>query len=390
MWKKYKGYFIFLGALISIFLGFYIFRSHQYDWTITYLKSDKNPFGAYVLHNLLDSSWSQSYHNSYLTISELNDNVSGNALILCEQFDGSESVLSSLSEMVDNERVVMIAAGRFMGDIADSLGLGGTFFDRYLENFSPLGTDSTGLKLAGSNKVYYYPGGVANRYFSNLKIEEIEVIAENERGNPVLIALGKGKGKLYLCAVPLIFSNYGLLKNDNIEFAEQILAHLTNENLNWTSYYHGGRPESKSPVRFILSQKPLRWAYYTLLAIILLAMTFGARRRQAIIPVVERYSNTTVDFISTVGNLYYRKANHKDLASKKIAQMRDHLSIKHFIHENTSRADTVKKLMSDSGMGKDEVEALLQKIDAIEASDYIDASTLIKINKQINRIVNTQ
>jgi hypothetical protein len=30
----------------------------------------------------------------------------------------------------------------------------------------------------------------------------------------------------------------------------------------WTEYYHLGRMESTTPLRFILTNEPLRWGYY--------------------------------------------------------------------------------------------------------------------------------
>jgi hypothetical protein len=54
-------------------------------------------------------------------------------------------------------------------------------------------------------------------------------------------------------------------------------------------------PLSMSPMRFILNNPPLRYAWYLLLLGLLIFVLFNAKRKQRIVPVIEPLKNTSLD-----------------------------------------------------------------------------------------------
>ncbi len=49
------------------------------------------------------------------------------------------------------------------------------------------------------------------------------------------------------------------------------------------------------------------------------------RRKQRIIPIIEKSKNDSLDFVQTIGRLYYDKKDHKDLSKKMGIYFLDHV-----------------------------------------------------------------
>src|SRR5579871_5141807 len=62
----------------------------------------------------------------------------------------------------------------------------------------------------------------------------------------------------------------------------------------------------------------LKWAYRIALITVIIFVFFEIKRRQRIIPVIEPLRNSTLDFVRTVGGVYFHQHNNKNIAEKKI------------------------------------------------------------------------
>lgn len=152
---------------------------------------------------------------------------------------------------------------------------------------------------------------------SRLRCDSSRVLVRNREGGAVVLRLFIGEGELFLVATPLMFTNYGLLDGDNASYAFRLLSYLKDCPVIRTEAYGVNNARSESPLRYLLSRPPLRWALYTSLVTLLLCMIFAARRRQWVIPVVRPPANEMLRFTRLIGNLYYRRKDCKDLLCKK-------------------------------------------------------------------------
>ena len=152
-----------------------------------------------------------------------------------------------------------------------------------------------------------------------------------------------GKGAFYLHTNPIAFSNIQLLEETGLKYINKVFSHLSDGPVYWdatsriakgvadkanNNYDPSRRLSDKSPLQYILSQPPLAWAWYLLLALILLYLLFRAKRRQRIIPVLAKNKNTSLEFISTIGDLYFLQQDHRRLSQQKVklfyAYVRNH------------------------------------------------------------------
>jgi hypothetical protein len=211
------------------------------------------------------------------------------------------------------------------------------------------------------------------------------VISKNDLDQPVTIRIAYGKGHLILNCTPMAFTNIYLLSKDNTVFASAALSYLPVRPVLWAEYYQRGRREAETPLRFILTNEPLSWAYYITIFSILLFMIFEAKRRQRIIPIIKPLSNTTLEFVSTIGNLYYESGDHKNIAEKKIAFFFDQVRRQYFITLPPTSPEYQAMLSRKAGKDEREVETLLRCIKSILESKRIEADELVKLNELIER-----
>ena len=149
---------------------------------------------------------------------------------------------------------------------------------------------------------------------------------------PVAAEFTVFKGKLIVATTVHEFTNYGLLcgNDDVIEhlvsrlYSGRPVVRLDNYDAITSTRYaqegSGGEVEvEKAPsmLSFLLENKPLRWALYTLLALIAVYMAFTARRKQRVIPVIKEPRNMTLDMAEHYGLLFYKRHDNANLLFKK-------------------------------------------------------------------------
>jgi hypothetical protein len=211
------------------------------------------------------------------------------------------------------------------------------------------------------------------------------VIARNDLGNPVALRVKWGKGYMVLCSTPMVFTNIYLLSANNSDFISGLLSYIPNAPVEWTEYYHVGRWESQTPLRFILTTEPLRWAYYLTLITVLCFMIFEMKRKQRIIPVITPLANTTLQFVSTIGNLYYQSKEHRSIAEKKILFLLEQVRSRYFVSTTKIDSSFISTVSKKSGKPEEEVKQLFKLIETIRSQDQIDAETLMKLNERIEK-----
>jgi hypothetical protein len=137
------------------------------------------------------------------------------------------------------------------------------------------------------------------------------------------IRLKHGEGAIFLHTNPFVFTNYNLLTSEKLALVERTFSHLpTTGTLYWDKIGRTPRELEETmgrdrnlfskdgPLRFILKQPALRWAWFILLSLAAFYLLLFAKRKQRIIPILEEKKNTSLDFIQTIGQMYFRQGDH--------------------------------------------------------------------------------
>jgi hypothetical protein len=394
MGKDWK-YILYVGGAIVLFVVVQLMSPKQYDWTVTYSHDDKNPFGAFALYELMPTIFKEGkIDHHFKTIYEVKESLKEgqNIFILASDFEGDKPDTEFLLKHVEKGGHVFISANYFRGVFRDTLQL--RMRDYFLDDVTSLNKDSSSLKLSNSSldtlENYWFAKNNVTTYFNRFDTVNTTVMAENSYGHPVTIRVKRGKGSFILNSTPLAFTNIYLLSSNNNEFISSTLSALPDRDVSWTEYYHIGRMESGSPLRFILTEEPLAWAYYITIGAILIFMVFEAKRKQRIIPIVKPLQNTSLEFVSTIGNLYYQNGDHKNIAEKKIAFLLDFIRTNYLVRTTTFNEEFYEIVSRKSGHSIDEVRDLFKSIIFINSSTMISPEQLMSLNKKIEQFFRTE
>ena len=390
MRKDWK-YILYISLAFGLFVGVKLLSPKQYNWSITFAHNDKNPFGAYAYNELLPGIFpGRTISHSYKTLYELKDSLAAgdNIVIVSSIFNADKEDTKTLLHHVERGGSVFISAEYFRGHFADSIRVSTyDYFFKIGRIFN--NNDSSYLKFANIKldtlKEFYYRRNNIHNYFNKFDTTRTSIVAKNDYGYPVTIRIAVGKGNLILNSTPLVFTNIYLLSDNNHEFAAGILSFLAPEDVTWTEFYHLGRMEASTPIRFILANEPLRWAYYITILSILTFMLFELKRRQRIIPVIKPLANSTLDFVSTIGNLYFQSGDHKNIAEKKIQFFMDQLRTKYLLNTTVLNEAFIKALSKKTGKNEMETNDLIRTVSIVRSKERISAEELIDLNNKMEK-----
>ena len=243
------------------------------------------------------------------------------------------------------------------------------------------------------NRSWYY----LHDSISCIANNEIEVLGYLDDEKVNFFELPYKEGSFFIHTNPLVFTNEHMLYDQNIEYITGVLSTCSQENWYWDEYSRtdisrgkrrNGKQNylsSKGPLSYILNQAPLAWAWYCLLAMGLLFLLFRAKRKQRVIPVLVENENTSLAFINTIGNLYFRKNDHRQLCKEQLQLWLEKIRMQFRV--NTSQLDTVfvAKLSVKSKVPKEEIQAILDFYDNIDNSNFVSENTMIKFYQKINQ-----
>jgi hypothetical protein len=387
--KDWK-YLMYLGILVGLLLLVVLSGEKKYDWTVTLAHEDKNPYGAYALNELLSPL--KKVEHSYKTFYELKDSLTSKTgvLILAERFGPSKEETEAMLAYAKDGGVVFISANSISGKLADTLQI--QTDDHFIQSSYLQDSESASIHLRNASmdtvsRFYFKKENVYSNFTTEDTIKARQfhalLVASNHNNQPVGLRLAIGKGSIVLCSTPLIFTNYCLLKDDNHTLASSLLSYIPQSRIYWTEYYQLGRMEVASPLRYILSSEPLRWAYYLAMVAVIFFILFEAKRKQRIIPIIKPLANTTVDFVSTIGGLYYENADHKGIAMKKIHSFQEALRSKFYLNQSIFAPNFVQTLSLKSGVGEEKVQRLTDIIRSITAARTISEEDLKTLHQRI-------
>lgn len=395
MGKDWK-YIVYLLILVSLLLVVVLGKDKQYDWQVTYSHEDKNPFGANALDKLLPSIFEKVEHR-YKTFYELKDSISTNEnmMIIAGSFTPDKEDAIAMMNHVEKGGVLFVSANYIRGTLADTLGLRthDYFFDGS-QTFQENRTDTATLQITNSRldtslyfhlrreNIHNYLGPADTIFTKNLSLPG-KVIAKNDFGQAVAVRINWGKGYFIFSSTPMVFTNIYVLNQENHIMASSLLSYLPKVKTYWTEYYHLGRMEAATPLRFVLTHEPLSWAYYISILSLLVFLIFESKRRQRIIPVVKPLTNTSLDFIGTISKLFFEKADHKSIATKKILYFQEHVRSKFYLTQNLQAQDFAKALANKTGVSEMYVDELISLIHRINQQEKISKEDLLRLNKSI-------
>ena len=390
---------IIIGLFVLVLLGIIvteIARPKPINWRPSYTSFDTIPFGCYVLFQELqslfpDSEIQPAQDSPYSILTERDSLQSANYIFINSTLNFDEQETNQILKFVDQGNSVFMAATYFGHFLSDTL---------KLEVKSDYAVQEDTVSLSHTNntfnkKWFSYNRGLFKSRFTSvdslnttilgyLKFKENNFLTGQASTEiaPNFVQIKFGKGNFYLHSNPVAFTNYYLL-TQNQEYISHTLSYLDNSTILWDGYEKSGRVVVDSPMRFVLNQASLRWAYYLTITGLLIFVIFRAKREQRIILVIEPLENSSIEFARTVGGLYFQHKDYTDLISKKINFFLEYIRSRYYLDITVLSDKTARDLAAKSGKTLTETKNLTEQIAALKNKTVHTEQDLIALNKKI-------
>jgi len=389
---------LYIAFLVLIIVGIIVIdsgRPKPINWTPSYTIQDKIPFGLYVFNKEVPKLFpKQKIERFGTTVYEFLDPkynysdstyaVKGTLLLISDHNTIDDTSADELLYFVDHGNTAFLSMQSFPKKIMDSL------------KFECSTTMSLQAqiqqKLSASNfknQHYDFGKGTGNVSFRSIDSTTTDVLGYQQTDStkqPNFIRVPYGMGYFLLHTQPAAFSNYVLLKDQNAGYCSAILSYIPKGELFWQSFSYNDQNISGSPMRYILSQPALKWAWYLFLIGMFVFMLFTAKRRQRVIPIKEPVPNTTVDFTKTIGNLYLQEGSHHLIIEKKIIYFLEKIRSDYMIDTFLLDETFVKRLHQKTGKDPVLIENVIRLIRKHRNQLVSTQADVIEISKAIEKL----
>lgn len=384
-----KKYYIIIGVLVALFILVNSNTPYVVNWKPTYLKKDKNPYGAEVTYAFLEDIFGEGNvgMNKASPYEYLHENLNEfNVIYVAGVMQTYDTDVEAILEFVDRGNNVFIAAEYITGPLADTLGVADV-----MQHIMPYDyTDSVTLSFTNpmlEKKEYAFAHDNVANYFipDTSQKNEFIYLSESSDYQPHYVKIPWGRGNIYYHTNPLLFTNNNMLFSQNQhDYISQCLSYLPKKRTLWSEYYSaGGTQEDTNHLRFILSSPGLQWAWLIVLFSVFIYIIFQSKRRQRAIPIVKPPKNSTLEFVETTGRLYFQQKNHTNLALKKITFFLEKIRTRYYMSTSVLDENFIETLASKSGVPQEDIRTLIKFFDFIKKSNSITEPQLLDLNKKI-------
>ncbi len=398
--RTLKLYIVFLVLLLVVIVYMDANRPKPINWLPTYDLNDKIPLGLYIFDQEAPTLFKNDsifktpvtayeYFESDYEYSDSSGTIYytyGTFLSISEYYNIDEESTQELLYFAERGNSVFISAKDFSAQLQDSL---------KFELDSEMPTEK-GIALGLANPklgkaTYTFNEGAGNTFFSKIDTLSTEVLGyqiSDKKKNVNFIKVPYKLGFFYLHTQPSAFTNFHLLKDNHHQYTEKIVSYIPKGQITWLIKGQTGESISQSPLRFILNQPALKYAWFLFLIGMVFFMIFNAKRKQRVVPIIKPLTNTTVDFTKTIGNLYFQEGDHQNIIDKKIIYFLEKIRNEYLIETTTLDDNFIKKLQLKSGKKMEDIQNVVQLINYQKKSYHQSIEDdLIALNKAIEKIL---
>lgn len=396
---------VFIGIVIALMVA-YMPQSKTFNWRETYEPDSKEPYGAYIFtslikeknkgkkfdvlsresirkyleknQGLLNTTYMVMGHSVYMNNAEIKSLAEfvhvGNTAFICTSYPPYDLI------KLNND--IFCIQDDYTGHMRDTIAdlsllnnnLEADTFFRYNYIYRNKKSDGYWTYIDSSifcnvHNKFSALGYIGNGYFNFIKMPY-------------------GRGNFYFHTTPYAFSNIAMLEKAHWQYFNNICSYLPQSNIIWDEYHKEflknlSQSNSPGPLKYILENISLRWAWYLLLFGILLFAIFFGKRRQKVIPVIAVPENTSVEYVQTITELYFRQNDNKTIAQHKMRLFQSFVRNKYYFTSIQFNDDFIKRLSLKSGVADDHIKTIFATYQLIEGKLDVTNGDLINFHNLI-------
>lgn len=389
----YIGIGLFLGALVVII---YSRTPRRFDGRISFRRTDKIPYGTFTAYEMLQKEFPASVVavNKYAPShwKDIKADSPGQALIIVNNyFDPTETDLDYLTGFAQKGNTVLISA-RSMNRIARKF-----FRVRQKDLYKPedflrgkgLSLNDSLIVVLDSNVFaspyrFEYPGIAYDNAFDSTNEMYAYKLGYNQDSVPDFLAIDAQKGTILLHAAPITFTNLFLLYKDNYSYYRNILSQVSPraKKIYWDEYflYNGAsksRNDGKGLLSVIFRYPSFKYAFWAALLLLGMYMITEVKRKQRMVEPHPQPVNDSLNFVSTISNLYYDKGDHHNLAEKLTYLFLDYVRTRYKIPTNELNSSFERALSLRSSVPIAEIVQLMEFVKYVQFEQTITGKQLM-------------
>ncbi|MET4139010.1 DUF4350 domain-containing protein [Pedobacter sp. UYP1] len=388
--KEMRLYLIGSAMVLILYLVAQYYKPKPTDWSPTYLKEDKIPYGLYILNQEKETIFpgvqlKTSRLPVYNTLKDQHYQKT-NYLFIAGSLKFDKLDYQELVKFMNAGNQVFIAAFNLGKVLSDTLKLETS--TNFSTRIKPYSINFVNPALKAKNG-YVFDKGLGDQFFITVDTSRCTVLGKNNNGDVNFVKYTFGKGALYVLPDPQLLTNYSLLNPAGAAYASKALSYLQPaKTLLWDENSTRGTEESGSILRVFFKHDQLRWAYCLALAGLLAFVLFEMKRRQRIIPVLLPLKNSSAEFVTVVGKVYYQQRDNSDIAQKKINYFLEYIRLTYRLKTLKTDEEFVSSLVLISGAQEETTRQLFTVINTVHHGSKVTDGLLIELNKLIEKFYN--
>ena len=368
---------------------------------LTLWRNDKIPYGLNYTRSVIpylfpDARIINSDDSPIELNAALDDTLNKRAglFILTPKMRPDEQEINSIMDFIAKGNHVFISTLEIGSNFQDSLRIETKYSN---SKYSSGDSMSFSLEHLGdtSRDYFTYPGRKVDNYFEDYDTAITWIRGYNSNGEPNLIEFDyKGGGSLVLQVAPIAYTNFFLLHKSNAKYLDETMSYLPDslQTIYWNDYYRyhtdGKKNDDNSPntfskLRVFMNDPILRWVVILLFILFAFVYVFESRRRQRVRAVEPATGNPSVDFVKTVGSLYFQAKDNKDLAIKMSNHFTEYVRGRYMLNVSIQDESFADRLSHKSGFSKDKLNDILHTIRNFNEADSVDDQALLQFDHKL-------
>jgi len=336
--KLLRSPYTWLGIGIAVIVFIQLTAPKPVSWEYTYENSDKNPYGGWIAAEYLkrtfagdmkivkSSLWTITYRQDKPTSTESH-------VIVTNVFRPDTLAQRMILNNVYHGGTLFVAAYSIDDALASAIGV---------QEENPGTIDTITFKTLNGRMSHGVASATFGTAFKSKDSTAWQALAYSDT-SAVLTSRSWGKGTIILCGIPSVLTNSVFLDTAKHDLPVAMFSSLPDKPIAWDEYYKPKRVTDMTVNKAIGSIPGLSLAYWILIVTGVVYLVMAGRRRQRAIPVVREVRNTSLDFVTTVGRLYFGRHDNQNLAAKLTRLFRDYV-----VHRLRLRIDVDDKTLAQS------------------------------------------
>jgi hypothetical protein len=244
---------------------------------------------------------------------------------------------------------------------------------------------------------FSYPGLRLDNHFTKMDSTVTNILGRNENGDANFVKfVYQNGGAVFIHLAPGAFTNFFLLHKKNKVYYDIVMSSIpdTVSFVKWDDYYRhhidGNDTANRSAfskLSTFLQNEVLRWAFWLTILLFGIIYLVESKRKQRIVPELKKLDNTSLDFVKTIGRLYYQRKDNKNLAGKISTHFLAHVRSAYRMQTSTLDDEFAANLAYKSGCPLPLLKEIIYDIRMLDESYEWTDEELLAFNSKIDKFI---